>query len=135
MTKLIKKKLEGGDFKMRKILGVFALLSIVILTACGGDDTGTVVCGMEYAGVDTETTIYYEDGYALRSVTEAREFAEGVTEEELDLFRDFMDDGVYVELDGDYIVFTYIVEFEDLGDTPPIEELIEELEFEGFDCD
>jgi len=127
---------------MKKFLGVI-LLSLVVLTACGGDDNGgsgteTVVCHLEEMGVDTETTIYVEDGYAVRSVTVAREYAEGATEDDLEFLRSILEDGMEVELDGDYIIVTYSIDFEeDLGEEPqPIDELIEELEtFRGFDCE
>jgi len=128
---------------MKKFLGVI-LLSLLVLTACNGDDdnggsgSDTVVCHLEYDGVDTETTIYVEDGYAVRSVTVAREYADGATEEDLELLRTFLEDGMEADLDGDYLVVTHAIDFEeDLGEEPiPIDEFIEELEtFQDFDCD
>ena len=123
---------------MKKILGIIALFSVLVLIACDGDNGGssTIVCRMEHEGVDTETTIYVEDGYAIRTVMEVREYADGVTEDELDLLRDLMGDGVELELDGEYVIITYATDLiEEVGEAAPIDEMIEDLEAQGFDCD
>jgi len=119
---------------MKKLLGAVSLLAILVLTACGSDDD-TVVCHLETQGVNTETTIYVEDGYAVRSVTVAREYADGATEEDIEFLRELMGDEIDIEIDGDYIVISYEIDLEEFGDTDPIDEVVDELEADGFDCD
>lgn len=115
---------------MKKFLSVIALLTVVILTACD-EDASTFVCTLEYDGIDTETTIYVEDGYAVRTVTEAREYAPDTTEEDLDFIRNLAMEGMEFELDGDYIHTSLTIEF---GEGIPLDEAIDDLEYQGFDC-
>jgi len=122
---------------MKKLLGIVALLSLFVLAACGDDDT-TVICRVTYMGVDTETTIYVEDGYAVRSVTEAVEYVgDDFTEDEVDFIRSISDDGVEFELDGSYLVISYTIDFAEHGEAIPIDEAIADIEDqpEGFVCD
>ena len=123
---------------MKKILGVVALLSIVVLTACGGGGGGseTIVCTLEYEGIKTETTIYAEDGYAVRSVMSIREYnADGANDDDLDLIRDLMGDGVDIEIEGDYVVITHTIDFDEDGDGVPVDDVVGDLEFQGYECD
>jgi len=127
---------------MKKLLGFFAVAAVFTLVACGDNDStdsgtsaNTTVCTMEVAGIETVTTIDVEDGYATGSTTEAREYAEGTTEEDLEFVRSMMPDELELRLDGDYIVSSYSIDFvEAHGETVPLDELIEELEAEGFTC-
>lgn len=115
---------------MKKFLSAFALLAVILLTACD-DDASTIVCTLEEEEISSETTIHIEDGYVVSTVTESTEYAPGTTEEELDFIRNLAMEGMEFELDGDYIRASFTMDFED---GIPLDEVIEDLETEGFDC-
>ena len=127
---------------MKKLLGI-ALLSLVVLTACGSDETdgaasGATVCRLEVMGEQTTTTIHEENGYVTSFTVESSQDVSDLSTDDIEfsieMTRAMMGDMLDIEHTGNRIITLMTITAEDMGETAPVEELIAELEAAGATC-
>lgn len=122
------------EVKMKKFLSAIALLTAFLLTACDGDE-GTIVCTLIEENIETEAIIYVEDEYAVRTVTVEVQYSPDTTEDDLEFLRSLAMEGMEFELEGDYLHTTLTLDFiEIFGEGVPVDDAVEDLESEGYDC-
>ena len=123
---------------MKKLLGVMFVV-VVILTGCSGDEgSSSTVCRITEGDNETTFTIHESDGDVTSVVTTSSEYIgewdEEVLEAYLEMFADMEDFDVQQE--GDYLISTMTMDFEEFGDDKvTLDEYIEGLEMMGVVCD
>ena len=129
---------------MKKLLGLVALATILVLAACGGSSTDeTAVCTVDMMGLRMTITAQSEDGDITSIEVAMRlpliDFELDASDVDLEsdemqaMLRNMGFEGD-VDIDGDYLVVTDSGTAAELGFASTIDEFIEEAEAGGATC-